>query len=53
MQKSYFNHAFIVDALSTANQFSLTTQKADIDIISIVDNVENTKNKLSEAFQKV
>ena len=42
--KGLLRSCFFLDALSTAKQFSLTTQKADIDIISIVDNVESTKN---------
>ena len=52
MRKSYFDAAFFVDPLSTAKQFSLTTQKVDIDIISIVNNVENTKNSHEKLLRK-
>ena len=52
MQKSYFNHTFFVDALFAAKQFSLTTQKVDIDIISITDNVKSTKNSYENLLRK-
>ena len=42
--KVLLRSCFYVDALSPAKKISLATQKADIDIISIVDNVESTKN---------
>ena len=34
---------FFSDILSAAKAFSLTTQKLDIDIIAIVENIESTK----------
>ena len=43
---------FFVDALSTTKQFSLTPQKADIDIISIIDNVESAKNSYEKLQRK-
>ena len=45
--------AFFIDVLSAAKKFSLFTQKSDVNIISIVDNVEATKRsyeKLSRKF---
>ena len=50
--KVLLRSCFFVDALSTANQFSLTTQKIDIDLISIVGNVESTKNSYEKLLRK-
>ena len=41
-----------VDVLSAAKQFSLVTQKSDIDIISIVDSVESTKRNYEKLLRK-
>ena len=43
---------FFIDALFAAKQLSSTTQKADIDIISITDNVESTKNSYEKLPRK-
>ena len=50
--KVLLRSCFFVDTLSSAKQFSLTTQMADIDIISIVDNVESTKNSYEKLLRK-
>ena len=50
--KVLLGSCFFVDPHSTAKQFSLTTQKADIDIISIVNNVESTKNSHEKLLRK-
>ena len=50
--KVLLRSCFLIDALPTAKQFSLTTQKADIDIISITDNVESTKNSYEKLLRK-
>ena len=50
--KALLRSCFFVDALSTSKQFSLTTQKANTDIISIVDNVESTKNNYEKLLRK-
>ena len=44
-------HLF-VNVLSAAKQFSLVTQKPDIDIISIVDSIENTKQNYKKLLRK-
>ena len=41
--KVLLRSCLFVDVLSAEKQFSLVTQKSDIDIISIVDSVESTK----------
>ena len=41
-----------VDVLSAAKQFSLVTQKSDIDIISIVDSIERTKRNYKKLLRK-
>ena len=41
-----------VSNLSAAKQFSLVTQKSDIDIISIVDSVESTKRNYKKLLRK-
>ena len=41
--KVLLQSCLFVDVLSAEKQFSLVTQKSDIDIISIVDSVESTK----------
>ena len=41
-----------VDVLSAAKQFSLFIQKSDIDIISIVDSVESTKQNYGKLLRK-
>ena len=38
--------------LSGAKQFSLVTQKSDIDIISVVDSVESTKRNYDKLLRK-
>ena len=50
--KVLLRSCFFVVALSTKKQFSLTTQKADIDIISIVENVDSTKNSYEKLLRK-
>ena len=50
--KAPLGSCVFVDACSTAKQFSLTTQKADTDIISIDDNVESTKNNYEKLLRK-
>ena len=44
---------FFSDILSAAKAFSLTTQKSDIDIIAIVDNVELTKWGYDKLLKKL
>ena len=41
-----------VDVLSAAKQFSLVTQKSDIDIVSIVDSIERTKRNYKKLLRK-
>ena len=41
--KVLLRSGFFSDILSAAKTFSLTTQKSDIDIIAIVENVESTR----------
>ena len=50
--KALLRLCFFVNALSTVKQFSLTTRKANIDIISIVDSVESTKNSYEKLLRK-
>ena len=50
--KVLLQSCFFVDALSTAKWFNLTPQKADIDIISITENVESTKNSYEKLLRK-
>ena len=41
-----------VNVLSAAKQFSLVTQKSDIDIISIADSIESTKRNYEKLLKK-
>ena len=50
--KVLLSSCFYVDALSPAKKINLATQKADIDIISMVDNVESTKNSYEKLQRK-
>ena len=50
--KVLLRNIFFVDILTAAKQFSLTTQKADTSIISIVDKVESTKSSYEKFFRK-
>ena len=43
---------FFSDILSAAKAFSLTTQKSDIDIIAIVENIESTKQGYEKLLKK-
>ena len=49
--KALLGLCFFVD-VSISKQFSLTTQKADINIISVVDDVESTKNSYEKLLRK-
>ena len=49
--KVLLRSCIFVDALSTTKQFSLTTQKFNIDINSVVDNVESIKTAM-RSFQE-
>ena len=43
---------FFINVLSAAKQFSLVTQKSDIDIISIVDSIESAKWNYEKLLRK-
>ena len=43
---------FVRRCFSAVKQFSLVTQKSDIDIISIVDSVESTKQNYKKLLRK-
>ena len=50
--KVLLRSGFFSDILSAAKTFSLTTQKSDIDIIAIVENVESTKRGYEKLLRK-
>ena len=51
--KVLLHSGFFSDILSAAKKtFSLTTQKSDIDIIAIVENVESTKQGYEKLLKK-
>ena len=50
--KVLLRSCWFVDVLSAAKQFSLVTQKSDIDIVSIVDSVESTKRNYEKLLRK-
>ena len=52
MPKFFFALDFFSDILSAAKTFSLTTQKSDIDIIAIVENIESTKQGYEKLLKK-
>ena len=50
--KVLLRSGFFSDTLSAAETFSLTTQKSDIDIIAIVENIESTKQGYEKLLKK-
>ena len=50
--KVLLQSGLFVNVLSAAKQFSLVTQKSDIDTISIVDSVESTKRNYERLLRK-
>ena len=50
--KVLLHSGFFSDILSAAKAFSLTTQKSDIDIIAIVENIESTKQGYEKLLKK-
>ena len=50
--KVLLRSCLFIDVLFAAKQFNLVTQKSDIDIISIVDSVESTKQNYEKLLRK-